>query len=345
MIDASFYMANQLYGLIVPRNHRHGAGVRTERARVGSHRPRRLLSSASSTAIISPAPASARARGCNTYQGHETFTGATVTPITSNNNNFVRGAEGEPVLISLDDAETLFHEFGHAIHGLVSTRELSGPRRHAARLRRVSEPSARALGADAPDPRSLRAALPDRPPMPQALVERVHNAATFNQGYATVEYLSSALVDMALHNRAERRSPMSTRSNAKRSPRIGMPREIAMRHRLPQFGHLFSSDSLFGRLLLLPLVGSDGRRHVGNVRSHAATCSIPTIAAGMRNIILARRQRHRPRRSLSPIPRPRSGRERTAARARLPDDVSCRQHCEPRARVATRALFVCLAQS
>jgi hypothetical protein len=99
----------------------------------------------------------------NTYRSHENFMGTEVTPIASNNNNFVRGAPGEPILISLDDAQTLFHEFGHAIHYLVSDRELSGPRQRAARLRRISEPSARALGAVAPDPRSVRAPLSHRP--------------------------------------------------------------------------------------------------------------------------------------------------------------------------------------
>jgi peptidyl-dipeptidase Dcp len=72
------------------------------------------------------------------YQGHETFTGKEITPITSNNNNFVKGAPGEPVLISLDDAETLFHEFGHALHGLLS--EVAYP---ASRARRATSSSTR----------------------------------------------------------------------------------------------------------------------------------------------------------------------------------------------------------
>lgn len=221
----------------------------------------------------------------NTYQSHETFTGRTITPIASNNNNFVRGAEGEPVLISLDDAQTLFHEFGHAIHYLVSNVNYPSlgntPRdyveypsqvhEHWVLTRPILDRFARHYQTGAP--------------MPQALVDRVNNAATFNQGYATVEYLSSALVDMAMHNRAE---PVTDPDAFERETlaAIGMPHEVAMRHRLPQFGHLFSSDGYsagYYSYLWSEVMDAD----TWEMFEASGNVFDPTVAAGMRNIILA----------------------------------------------------------
>jgi peptidyl-dipeptidase Dcp len=113
----------------------------------------------------------------------------------------------------------------------------------------------------------------------------VHNASTFNQGYATVEYLSSALVDMALHNRD---TPVTDVDAFERDTlaSLNMPREMAMRHRLPQFGHLFSSDAYsagYYSYLWSETMDADTWEmfeSTGNVFD-------PTAAAGMRNIILA----------------------------------------------------------
>ncbi len=218
------------------------------------------------------------------YQSWENFTGRTVTPITSNNNNFVRGGEGQPILISLDDAQTLFHEFGHAIHGLLARPAypgLGGIQRDY-----VEYPS------QVHEHWVLTRPILDRfarhyqtgQPMPQALVDRVNSAATFNQGYATVEYLSSALVDMALHNRAE---PVTDIDAFERETltSLGMPRELAMRHRLPQFGHLFSSDSYsagYYSYLWSEVMDAD----TWEMFQASGNVFDPTVAAGMRNIIL-----------------------------------------------------------
>ena len=162
--------------------------------------------------------------------------------LSSNNNNFTRPGAGEPVLISLDDAETLFHEFGHAIHSFLSdTRypSLSGPPRDF-----VEYPS-QVHENWVMTPEILnRFALhyQTRQPMPPALIERIHAASRFNQGFATVEYLSSALVDMALHIRPDGVVDPDA-FERETLTRLGMPREIVMRHRLPQFNHLFSSDA------------------------------------------------------------------------------------------------------
>jgi peptidyl-dipeptidase Dcp len=176
------------------------------------------------------------------YRAHETFTGKTLTPLTSNNNNFVKGGEGEPILISLDDAETLFHEFGHALHGLLSEVNYPGlgvtPRDFVEYPSQVHEMWV--LTRPVLDQFALH--YETKQPMPQALVDKVEASSKFNQGYSTVEYLSAAIVDMELHTLPDgivdadafERDTMA---------RIGAPKEVAMRHRLPQFNHLFASDS------------------------------------------------------------------------------------------------------
>ena len=165
-----------------------------------------------------------------------------VTPIASNNNNFVKGGPGEPTLISLDDAETLFHEFGHALHGLL--QDITYPGLATTARDFVEYPSQVnenwVLTRDVLD-RFAKHYKTDEP-MPQALVEKVERSRKFNQGYATVEYLAAAILDMDLHTRPDGMfDPSSFEKEG--LARIGMPREIALRHRLPQFDHLFGSDS------------------------------------------------------------------------------------------------------
>lgn len=160
----------------------------------------------------------------------------------SNNNNFVKPAAGEPVLISLDDAETLFHEFGHAIHYFLSDvyyPGLSGTPRDF-----VEYPSQVNENWVLTQPVLSRFAKHYKTgqPMPAALIAKIEKAKTFNQGFATAEYLSSAIVDMMLHM-----DPTGVvnpdRFEREALARIGMPKELVMRHRLPQFNHLFSSDA------------------------------------------------------------------------------------------------------
>ncbi|MGE0178417.1 MAG: M3 family metallopeptidase [Sphingomonas sp.] len=162
--------------------------------------------------------------------------------LASNNNNFTRPADGQPVLISLDDASTLFHEFGHAIHSLLSNTQyptLAGtPRDFVEYPSQVHE-----NWLLTPEILTRYARhYQTNEPMPQALVQRIMAARQFNQGFETVEYLSSALVDMALHTRPDGDVDPDA-FERETLARIGMPREIVMRHRMPQFGHLFSSDA------------------------------------------------------------------------------------------------------
>ncbi|MBA3500997.1 MAG: M3 family metallopeptidase, partial [Deltaproteobacteria bacterium] len=178
----------------------------------------------------------------STYRSHETFTGKKVTTITSNNNNFVRGAPGEPVLISLDDAQTLFHEFGHGLHGLLSEVNYPGlattPRDFVEYPSQVHEMWV--MTRPILDKYGLH--YKTKKPMPAALLKKVEASKQFNQGYATVEYLSSAIVDMALHTTKDESIDPAAFEKATLE-KIGAPKEVAMRHRLPQFNHLFTSDS------------------------------------------------------------------------------------------------------
>jgi peptidyl-dipeptidase Dcp len=176
------------------------------------------------------------------YRRHESFTGRVETPITSNNNNFVKGAPGEPVLISLDDARTLFHEFGHALHALLSEVRYPGlggtPRDFVEYPSQVHE----YWVLTRPILDKFARHYKTGKPMPQALVDKVTRSSKFNQGYATVEYLSSAIVDMELHTRADGAIDAET-FERDTLEKIGAPHEVAMRHRLPQFSHLFASDA------------------------------------------------------------------------------------------------------
>lgn len=163
-------------------------------------------------------------------------------PIASNNNNFTAGANGQPTLISLDDATTLFHEFGHALHFLqydITYPDLAGvPRDFVEYPSQVHE---KWLMTPEVLDRFARHWQTGEP-MPQALRQKILNSDKFNQGFATVEYLASAILDMQLHNRS---TPVTDIAAFEREAlaELGMPREIVMRHRLPQFGHLFSSDA------------------------------------------------------------------------------------------------------
>ncbi len=176
-----------------------------------------------------------------TYRSQHTLGGKNDIVLASNNNNFVPGADGVPTLISIDDASTLFHEFGHAIHYLnydITWPGLGGtPRDFVEYPSQVNENwllTPYVLNTYAKHYKTGE-------PIPAALVEKIRASDTFNQGFSTVEYLSSAILDMKLHNRSE---PVTDPRAFERDTlaEIGMPKEMVMRHRLPQFNHLFADD-------------------------------------------------------------------------------------------------------
>jgi peptidyl-dipeptidase Dcp len=180
----------------------------------------------------------------NAYRDQERFDGE-VTTIVSNNSNFVKGKPGEPVLISWDDAVTLFHEFGHALHGLASNVSYPSVSGTAVARDYVEFPS-QLLEHWLPTQKILdRYAVHHQTgePIPAELVAKVERAKNFNQGFATVEYLAGALVDMKLHLAAQPGARIDPDTFERETlAALGMPREIVMRHRTPQFGHIFSGD-------------------------------------------------------------------------------------------------------
>jgi peptidyl-dipeptidase Dcp len=178
----------------------------------------------------------------NAYRPQSRFDGDDL-PIVSNNSNFVKGAPGTPVLISWDDAETMFHEFGHALHGLLSDvtyPSLAGTNVFRDYVEFPSQLHERWLGT--PEVLQTYAVhVETGEPMPQALIERIDAAATFNSGFGTVEYLASALIDMKLHLAGA--TPIDADAFERETlSSLGMPAELVMRHRTPQFAHVFSGD-------------------------------------------------------------------------------------------------------
>jgi peptidyl-dipeptidase Dcp len=166
-----------------------------------------------------------------------------VVTIVSNNCNFIKGKEGEPILISWEDASTLFHEFGHALHGLnsnVTYPSLSGTNTPRDYVEFPSQIMERWLAT--PEVLNQFALhYQTGKPMPMSLVDRIEKAASFNEGFSTVETIASALIDMKLHL-LENPNIDPKEYEKKTLAELHMPHEIVMRHRIPQFGHIFSSD-------------------------------------------------------------------------------------------------------
>ena len=167
-----------------------------------------------------------------------------VTPLIINVCNFTKGADGEPSLLSPDDARTLFHEFGHALHGMLSN---------------VTYPSlsGTSVFTDFVElPSQLYEHWQEQPEvlqrfarhyqtgevLPEDLLKRFLAARKFNQGFATVEFVSSALLDLEFHSRPAAEIGDIDGFERAELKRIGMPEEIALRHRPTQFGHIFAGD-------------------------------------------------------------------------------------------------------
>jgi peptidyl-dipeptidase Dcp len=239
MVDAMFDMANRLYGFkfaentgTVPVFH---PDVRTFEVTRGGK-------------VVGLFYLDTWARGgkrsgawMTTYKGQDHLNGNEYV-LASNNNNFAKGSAGVPTTISLDDATTLFHEFGHALHYLSYDITWPGlgttPRDFVEYPSQVHENWVLTPYVLQTYARHFQTGEP----IPQALVDKIKTSSTFSQGFATVEYLSSAILDMKLHHRADAPTDIAAfeRDTLKE---IGMPKEMIMRHRLPHFNHLFSSDA------------------------------------------------------------------------------------------------------
>jgi len=165
-------------------------------------------------------------------------------PVILNNNNFAKGAVGEPTLLSLDDARTLFHEFGHGLHGLLSDvtyDRLSGTQV----LRDFVELPSQIFEHWITEPEVLQRHArhwQTQEPIPDELVRRLHAARRFGQGYETVRYTASAIVDMAVHALPDTEPPADLSAfEAALLQSRGLPEGVGLNHRLVHFQHLFAT--------------------------------------------------------------------------------------------------------
>ncbi|HRZ54108.1 MAG TPA: M3 family metallopeptidase [Candidatus Paceibacterota bacterium] len=238
--EAMFWAAGQIYGFVftpapdVPVYH---GEVRVWEVRAADGRHVGLF-------YFDPYARTGKRSGAwmNAYRSQERFD-RPITTLVSNNSNFMKGGAGEPVLVSWEDAKTLFHEFGHALHGLcsdVTYPSLSGTRVPRDYVELPSQINERWLAT----PEVLnRFALHSKTgePMPSALAQRIQKASKFNQGFATTEFLASGLIDMKLHLAGERAIDPAAFERDELD-QLGMPSEIVMRHRMPHFAHIFAGE-------------------------------------------------------------------------------------------------------
>jgi peptidyl-dipeptidase Dcp len=239
MIDAAFYTAGRLFGLsFQPRRdvavwH---ADVRVWEVRGRDGNPVGLF-----FGDYFARPSKRSGAWMTSLRDQEKLVGE-VRPHIVNVCNFAKAADGEPTLLSFDDAHTLFHEFGHALHGLLSNvtyPEIAGTNVATDFVELPSQLYEHWL--EQPDLlRRFALHYQSGEPMPEALLQRLIAARNFNRGFATVEYVACALVDLDFHAMAEPQDvdPAAFEQNA--LARIGMPDEIAMRHRPPHFAHIFA---------------------------------------------------------------------------------------------------------
>jgi peptidyl-dipeptidase Dcp len=172
----------------------------------------------------------------------QTKNGGAVTPIVVNNNNFAKSAPGQPTLLSFDDVRTLFHEFGHGLHGLLSDvgyERLSGTNV----LRDFVELPSQLFEHWTSEPEVLRRHarhVVTGEPIPDALIERLKRARRFGQAYETVRYTASALTDMAVHALPRDRVPADPVAfEARVLKERGLPPGVGINHRFTHFQHLF----------------------------------------------------------------------------------------------------------
>lgn len=161
--------------------------------------------------------------------------------LISNNSNFIKGAPGEPILVSWDDATTFFHEFGHALHALSSKVEY--PSQNMG-VRDYTEFQSQLLERwlfTEPVVSHIFRHVETGEPMPAELIDKLKRSASFNQGFGTTEYLASAMIDLKLHM-ADPQGLDPDAFERDTLAAMGTPREVVMRHRTPQFSHVFSGE-------------------------------------------------------------------------------------------------------
>ncbi|WP_448664632.1 M3 family metallopeptidase [Sphingomonas sp. CJ20] len=208
--------------------------------------------------------------------------------IVVNNQNIVPPAPGQPALISVDEARTLFHEFGHGLHGLLSKvryPSLSG----TAVSRDFVEFPSQVYEHWATAPETLRnyARNAAGEPMPEQMLQALLKSQTFNQGYLTVQQLSSAILDMRLHSLTSLPADFDARAwEAGQLKDLGVPQEIGMRHRLAHFSHIFDGGYSAGYYAytwaeVMDADGFEAFKEAGNIYD-------PALAAKLRREVLER---------------------------------------------------------
>ncbi|VTZ50491.1 Dipeptidyl carboxypeptidase [Methylocella tundrae] len=221
------------------------------------------------------------------FRGQQKLDGPEL-PIIVNVMNFSKGGDGEPSLLSFDDARTLFHEFGHGLHGMLS--DVTYPTISGTNVARdfVEFPS-QLYEHWLEQPEILRRfALHAQTgePMPEALLQRLLSARRFNQGFATVEYAASALVDLGLHLDPAPKDLDVVAFEKQELARLRMPEAIAMRHRTPHFQHIFSGDSYsaaYYSYLWSEILDADGFEAFEEARD----IFDPTVAGRLRDFVYA----------------------------------------------------------
>ncbi len=177
----------------------------------------------------------------SSFRGHTTFDGKE-TVLSSNNSNFIKGADGTPVLISWDDASTYFHEFGHALHALSSN--VAYPHLNGG-VRDYTEFQSQLLERWLLTDKVIDGYLVHHEtgkPIPPELVAKIKKAAKFNQGFGTTEYLASAILDLKYHTMDIGDGFDPDAFERETLKKMGLPKQIVMRHRSPHFGHVFSGE-------------------------------------------------------------------------------------------------------
>jgi peptidyl-dipeptidase Dcp len=220
----------------------------------------------------------------SSYRTQEALDGE-VLPIVVNNNNF---SKGDPTLLSFDDAHTLFHEFGHGLHGLLSRVRYPSQSGTAVRRDFVEFPS-QVFEHWLEVPETLRRYARHYrtgEPLPEALLQRLLAARNFNQGFATVEYAACAMLDLDLHGRADATGLDIVAFEREFLARIGMPAEIGLRHRPAHFQHLFAGGGYaagYYAYLWAEVLDADGFAAFGE----AGDAFDPALAAQLKAIYSA----------------------------------------------------------
>ncbi len=246
MVNAAFDCAKRLFGLqFMPRDDLpvYHPDVKAYEVRHADGRPLGVFLQDN---FARPSKRSGAWMSSLRWQSRNGAGGEAELPLIVNNNNFAKGSPGEPTLLSMDDARTLFHEFGHGLHGLLSDvnfERLSGTQV----LRDFVELPSQIFEHWITEPEVLKRHArhwQTGAPIPDDLIARLKAARRFNQGYETVRYTASAIVDMAVHARTETEPPADLCAfESEVLAGIGHPVPVGINHRLVHFQHLFSGSS------------------------------------------------------------------------------------------------------